>query len=133
MPRPKKQINELTPGLPEKPGGLSESASRNWDRLITEMEDSGITLIPGFRAAIAQAAVLQADLETAWTPLSKRMDAITANSGARKLNPAVADMHTSREKLMRVLYQLGLTPKSIGGNAGKEKDEGPTLEELLKG
>ena len=31
---------------------------------------------------------------------------------------------------MRVLYQLELTPKSIGGNAGKEKDDGPTLEEF---
>ena len=131
MPRPAKQINELTPGLPEKPGNLSESASRNWDRLISEMEDSGILLIPGFRAAITQAAVLQADLETAWADIQENGRYIVAKSGARKLNPAVADMHTSREKLMRVLYQLGLTPKSIGGNAGKEKDDGPTLEDIL--
>jgi phage terminase small subunit len=74
---------------------------------------------------------VQADLETAWADIQKNGRYITAKSGARKLNPAVADMHTSREKLMRVLYQLGLTPKSIGGNAGKPEYEGPTLEEFL--
>jgi phage terminase small subunit len=95
------------------------------------MEDSGITLIPGFRAAITQAAVLQADLEAAWADIQEHGRYITAKSGARKLNPAVADMHTTMEKLMRVLYQLGLTPKSIGGNAGKDKQEGPTLAEML--
>jgi hypothetical protein len=34
---------------------------------------------------------------------------------------------------MSVLYQFGLTPKSIVGNAAKEKDEGQTLEDVLDG
>ena len=130
MPRPKKQVNELTPGLPDKPSNLSEAASTHWDRLIVEMEDSGIVLIPGFRAILVQAAVLQADLAAAWGDIQEHGRYISTKSGARKLNPAVADAHTTREKLMRVLYQLGLTPKSIGGNSGKPED-GPTLEELL--
>ena len=121
MPRPAKQINELTPGLPEKPGNLSEPASRNWDRLISEMEDSGILLIPGFRAAITQAAVLQADLETAWADIQENGRYIVAKSGARKLNPAVADMHTSREKLMRVLYQLGIDAQEHRRQRGQGK------------
>jgi P27 family predicted phage terminase small subunit len=131
MPRPKKQVNKLTPGLPQKPSNLSEAASDHWDRIVSEMKDSGILLIPGFRAIIVQASVLQADLAAAWDDIQAHGRYITARSGARKLNPAVADAHTTREKLMRVLYQLGLTPKSIGGNAGKEKDEGQTLEDFL--
>jgi len=71
MPRPKQQIIELTPGMPEKPTRLSEAASRHWDRLIREIQDSGVILIPGYRAAITQAAVLQADLETAWADIQQ--------------------------------------------------------------
>lgn len=131
MPRPKKQVNKLTTGRPVKPSNLSESASIHWDRLVTEMEDSGILLIPGFRAILVQASVLQADLAAAWEDIEKNGRYISTRTGVRKLNPAVADAHTTREKLMRVLYQLGLTPKSLGGNAGKEKDDGPTLEDFL--
>ncbi len=131
MPRPKKQINELTLGAPEKPSSLSEAASRNWDRLIDEMEESGITLIPGFRAAIAQAATIQADLEVAWADIHANGRYIVSKTGVKKINPAVEDTHKLNEKLMRALYQLGLTPKSIGGNAGKADEDEPTLEELL--
>lgn len=130
MPRPKKQVNELNHGLPAKPSHLSQAASGHWDRLVSEMEESGITLIPGFRAILTQAAVLQADLDAAWGDIKENGRYISTKSGARKLNPAVADGHTTREKLMRVLYQLGLTPKSLGGNSGKPED-GPTLEEVL--
>ena len=133
MPRPKKQINELVPGVPEKPANLSEAASRNWDRLIREMEDSGIMLIPGFRAAIVQAATIQADLEVAWADVHKNGRYIITKTGVKKINPAVEDTHKLNEKLMRALYQLGLTPKSLGGNAGKDKDDGPTLDEVLNG
>lgn len=133
MPRPKKQVNELTPGMPEKPARLSKPAGRHWDRLVREMEDSGILLIPGYRAAITQAAVLQADLEVAWADIQENGRYITSKTGVKKVNPAVGDMHTITEKLMRVLYQLGLTPKALGGNAAKETDDGPTLEEILEG
>jgi P27 family predicted phage terminase small subunit len=133
MPRPKKKVNELTPGLPQKPSNLSAVASGHWDRLVAEMKDSGILLIPGFRAIIVQASVLQADLAEAWDDIQANGRYISTRTGVRKLNPAVADAHTTREKLMRVLYQLGLTPKSIGGNAGKEKDAGPTMDDILDG
>ena len=96
MPRPAKQINELTPGLPEKPGNLSEprpaigtGSLRRWK--IRHPSYSRL------RAAITQAAVLQADLETAWADIQENGRYIVAKSGARKLNPAVADMHTSRK------------------------------------
>jgi phage terminase small subunit len=94
------------------------------------MKDSGILLIPGFRAIIVQASVLQADLAEAWEDIQVNGRYISTRTGVRKLNPAVADAHTTREKLMRVLYQLGLTPKSIGGNSGK-KEDGPSLEDFL--
>jgi P27 family predicted phage terminase small subunit len=133
MPRPKKKVNELTPGLPHKPSNLSAAASGHWDRLVTEMKDSGVLLIPGFRAILVQASVLQADLAEAWDDIQANGRYISTKTGVRKLNPAVADAHTTREKLMRVLYQLGLTPKSIGGNAGKERNDGPDLEDFLNG
>src|SRR5437868_5084987 len=124
MPRPKKQVISLTPGEPIKPEGLSARASRNWDRLVSEMEKSGIKLIPAFRSAIVQAATIQADLEVAWADIQEHGRYITSGSGVRKINPAVEDTHKLNEKLSRALYALGLTPKSLGGNgAEKPKEE----------
>jgi P27 family predicted phage terminase small subunit len=133
MPRPKKQVTNLASGMPVKPAALSEAASRNWDRLIGEMEASAITLIPGFRAAIAQAATIQADLEVAWEDIRANGRYIVSKTGVKKINPAVEDTHKLNEKLSRALYALGLTPKSLGGNAGKDTDNEPSLEDIVNG
>jgi P27 family predicted phage terminase small subunit len=102
--------------MPEKPAGLSPEAARNWDRLVDEMQKSGITLIPAFRSAIVQAATIQADLETAWEDIRENGRYIVSKTGVKKINPAVEDTHKLNEKLSRALYALGLTPKSLGGN-----------------
>jgi len=123
MPRPKKQVTKLTPGHPVKPSGLSPEASRNWDRLVSEMEKSGIKLIPAYRAALVQAATIQADLEVAWADIQEHGRYITSKTGVRKINPAVEDTHKLNEKLSRALYALGLTPKSLGGNQATKPKE----------
>ena len=125
MPRPKKQVTKLTPGQPVKPYGLSPDASRNWDRLVAEMQDSGITLIPAYRAALVQAATIQADLATAWADISENGRYSTSKTGVKKINPAVEDTHKLNEKLSRALYALGLTPKSLGGNTATETNPDP--------
>lgn len=121
MPKPKKQVAKLTPGAPVKPTGLSPDASRNWDRLVDEMKKSGVTLIPAYRAALVQAATIQADLETAWADIREHGRYITSKTGVKKINPAVEDTHKLNEKLSRALYALGLTPKSLGGNTAESK------------
>ena len=130
MPRPKKQVEKLTPGTPVKPDGLSPDAARNWDRLVDEMEQSGIVLIPAYRTALVQAATIQADLEVAWADIQENGRYITSRTGVKKINPAVEDTHKLNEKLSRALYALGITPKSLGGNVATE-EEGRTLAELL--
>jgi len=124
MPRPKKLLTKLATGMPTKPAGLSARAARNWNRIIDEMERSGIKLVPAFRSAIAQAATIQADLEVAWADISANGRYITSKTGVRRLNPAVADTSQLNEKLSKSLYALGLTPKSLGGGeAVKPKEE----------
>src|SRR5690348_5739320 len=108
MPRPKKQVQKLTPGAPVKPDGLSPDASRNWDRLVSEMEKSGVKLIPAYRAAIVQAATIQADLEVAWEDIRENGRYVVSKTGVKKINPAVEDTHKLNEKLSRALYALGL-------------------------
>lgn len=120
MPRPKKQVKQLTPGMPEKPAGLSTDAARNWDRIVSEMQESGIVLIPAYRAAIVQAATIQADLENAWQDIRENGRYIVSKTGVKKINPAVEDTHKLNEKLSRALYALGITPKSLGGNVSTE-------------
>jgi P27 family predicted phage terminase small subunit len=107
-----KQATLLTAEMPEKPTGLSAGAARQWDRLVDEMDRSGIVLIPAYRAAIVQAATLQADLAVAWEIIKRDGRYTTSKTGVMKTHPAVDDTMRLNEKLSRALWQLGLTPRS---------------------
>src|ERR1700690_3846102 len=102
---------EVIAGQPHKPENLSAGASEQWDRLIEEMEQSGIQLIPGDRAIVGLAAKLQADLATCWERIQADGRYTTSRTGVMKTHPAVDDSMRLSEKLARVLWQLKLTPR----------------------
>jgi hypothetical protein len=83
-----------------------------WDRLVDEMDRSVIVLIPAYRAAIVQAATLQADLAVAWEIIKRDSRYTTSKTGVMKTHPAVDDTMRLNEKLSRALWQLGITPRS---------------------
>lgn len=124
----------LTPGAPDKPGNLSAGASGHWDRLIDEMERSGVVLIPGDRAIVSMAAKLMADLDTAWGHIQADGRYTVSKTGVQKLHPAVDDTARLNEKLARVLWQLGLTPRSRSNgpvNPTERKERTRTLDDVL--
>jgi P27 family predicted phage terminase small subunit len=128
-----RQAVPLVAGMPEKPTGLSAGAARHWDRLVDEMGRSGIVLIPAYRAAIVQAATLQADLDVAWAIITRDGRYTTSKTGVMKTHPAVDDTMRLNEKLSRALWQLGLTPRSRKADVVDKASEGPTLEDVLAG
>lgn len=64
MSRPKGSQSLPTFGTPAKPAHLSEQAGREWDRLIREIQESGLQVTPAHRALIALAATLHADIKS---------------------------------------------------------------------
>ena len=70
MGRPKNSPAAPTFGQPTKPANLSPAAAAEWDRLIAEIEASGLQITPAHRSLIACAATLEADIKSA---ISKRV------------------------------------------------------------
>ena len=58
MKKQKADVKNLIPGAPKRPGGLSPRATVEWDRLLLEMQDSGIVLVPAYRALLMVASVI---------------------------------------------------------------------------
>jgi P27 family predicted phage terminase small subunit len=123
----------IQPGMPDKPDNLSDRASVQWDRLIDEMERSGIVLIPAYRAALVQAATLMADLAVAWEIIKRDGRYTTSRTGVMKTHPAVDDTMRLNEKLSRALWQLGLTPRAQRKPTAEAESDESTLEDVLDG
>jgi len=127
-----KQVPKATlkPGTPEKSAGLSKLAAREWDRLVGEMQRSGIVLSPAYRSLIEQAATLAADIKAAWGVIQRDGEYIVnAKSGAVKLHPAVSHLSACRARLIFALIALGLSPKK--SQAVDDPMENDPLAQLL--
>ncbi len=118
----------LVPGQPVKPGALSTQAAKEWDRIVAELNASGLTLSPAHRGLVTLAATLSADIRRCWATLEVNGgDYTTAGTGAVKLHPAAARLDCLRRDLLKALVALGLQrPK-----AEPKADEGESLEDFL--
>ncbi len=104
-----KRPAKLVAGELEKSSNLSESASREWDKLFTQLEASGIALSPAHSATLVVCATLRADISDCWAVISANGSAYTqAGTGAVKLHPAAARLDVLRRDLTKALGLLGL-------------------------
>ena len=112
----------------EKSPHLSPWASEEFDKLLGELERSGITLTPAHRCTLVACATLRADIRDCWSVMRENGGAYTrAGTGAVKLHPAAARMDVLRRDLIKALGLLGLQkPKPP-----EPEDPCATLEELL--
>ena len=121
---------KLTPGELEKSPHLSAWASEEWDKLLAELEKSGIVLAPAHRCTLVVCATLRADIRDCWTVLQANGgNYTTAGTGAVKLHPAAARLDVLRRDLTKALALLGLqkpTPED-------PKNDEPSLEDVLEG
>jgi len=82
--------NKVKPGKSIKPLGLSKRAAVEWDRLIGEMDASGIQVSQAHRALIEQAATIAADAEDARDTVE--------TEGAYMENPKTGVMRCTRPR-----------------------------------
>lgn len=111
----------------EKSPNLSAWASEEWDRLLAELEKSGITLTPAHRCTLVVAATLRADIRDCWAVIDGNGSAYTtAGTGAVKLHPAAARLDVLRRDLIKALAQLGLEKPEA--NPNHEDENGDWLD-----
>jgi hypothetical protein len=119
---------KLITGPPTKSEHLSEWASLEWDKLLAELEASGITLSPAHRCTLVVCATLRADIRDCWQVLQDNGgNYCKAGTGAPKLHPAANRLDVLRRDLTKALALLGLQ-KPVPDDA---EEEGETLEDVL--
>jgi P27 family predicted phage terminase small subunit len=124
-----KQDTKLTAGEPVKPSHFTARASAEWDRIISELSASGLTLTPAHRGLVALAATLSADIRSCWERVATDGEYVKGGSGGLKPHPALQRMDLLRRDLAKVLASLGLQKPSPEDLTPK----GPTLEDVLNG
>lgn len=130
MPRTVKKDGNLLPGKPLKPTNLSDRASREWDRLIGELESAQIQVTAAHRAPLSMAATIAADIADAWETVEEE-GAYRENikTGAIQEHPASKKLDALRRDLIKYLAMLGLRTAVAGQDPAKEK----TLDDVLNG
>ena len=130
MPRTVKKDANLLPGKPLKPANLSARASKEWDRLTSELEASQIQVTAAHRAPLSMAATISADIQDAWETVQEDgAYSINAKTGAVQAHPASKRLDALRRDYIKVLAMLGLRTAV----AGKDPEKEETLEDLLNG
>jgi hypothetical protein len=123
-----KRPAKMTPGELEKSIGLSDSASREWDKLFRQLEASGIALSPAHSATLIACATLRADIKDCWAVIRANGGAYTqAGTGAAKLHPTAARLDVLRWDLVKTLALLGVQKPS----PEDAENRGPSLEDIL--
>jgi phage terminase small subunit len=129
VPRTVKRDANLKPGKPEKPVNLSARAAIAWDRLVSQLEAAQIQLTTAHSSLLSIASTLSADIADAWEVVRVKGAYITnPKTGAVQEHPASKKLDALRRDLIKVLVTLGT--RAV---AAPPPDNGPTLEDLLKG
>jgi P27 family predicted phage terminase small subunit len=127
MPRTVRKDSNLQPGKPAKPEHLSALASKEWDRLTSELETASIQVTTAHRALLSIAATLSADIRQAWETVKREGQYITnKKTGAVQEHPASKKLDALRRDLLKALVTLGMR-----ATPAPPPNEGPTLEDVL--
>lgn len=121
--------NDLRPGTPLKPKGLSERAAAEWGRLASELEEAGLLITVAHRAPLQLAATIAADIASDWAEIQREGAYALNPKGGIQAHPAVKRMDALRRDYLKALSLLGLR----AAVSGEKKMPGETLEDVLNG
>jgi|HubBroStandDraft_2_1064218.scaffolds.fasta_scaffold279395_1 hypothetical protein len=71
----------MTPGRPAKPPGLTPRAAKEWDRIMTEIEAAQIQITPAHRSILELAANISADMLECLERIARDGEYITTKAG----------------------------------------------------
>jgi len=105
----------MTPGRPTKPRGLSKVASTEWDRLVNELQQSNIIIAKAHGLLLELAVTTVADMADARKAIAKdRAYVLNKKTGDMRLHPACRRLDTLRRDYVKVLSLLGLRSAKPG-------------------
>lgn len=123
---------KFSPGLPTCPEWLNEDAKLEWDRLLPELDSSGILQTVDMAVFAGYC-----DSLSMWKRSNKMIEkeglTIETMQGGLKTHPAVSIRDKALEKMKSFAVEFGFTPASRSrvNMPDKEKDIDP-MEALLK-
>ena len=129
--KPKGAQVDAPGGCPDKPSGLSEVASAEWEMLVTELTDLGV-ISEVDRAAIEMAARYAGYFAEAAEDVQEHGLTVATKTGA-KANPSIRARDDAARIRKTYLEALGLTPASRSRVSQPAADPGPSLEDVLEG
>jgi phage terminase small subunit len=130
MPRTVKKDPNLQPGKPQKSPNLSPRASAEWDRIVSELDRSGIEVTPAHRTPLTLASTIAADIAEAWETIQKEgAYEVNSKTGTSQAHPASKRLDALRRDYIKVLVMLGLR----NAVATAPHDTKQTLEDVLNG
>jgi phage terminase small subunit len=122
MARTVKTDPNLKPGAPTKPANLSERASREWDRLIGELDRARIHVSEAHRAVLCHAANIAADIVALWAVFETEGRFWTnPKTGEPKEHPAAKSLDALPRDHLKALTMLGLRASVADPEESKEK------------
>ena len=120
----------MMPGKPVKPKTLSKEAAAEWDRLVEDINESGIQLAKAHGELLAMAATIAADIADASETVKIEGAYVTnEKTGAMQSHPAARRLDNLRRDYIKVLSLLGLR-SAVGGESS---DSPKSLADLLNG
>jgi P27 family predicted phage terminase small subunit len=134
MARPRKPTGPQATapgGCPEKPSGLSEIASAEWEMLVAELSDLGV-ISEVDRAAIEMAARYAGYFAEAAADVEAKGLTIATKTGA-KANPSIRARDDAARIRKTYLEALGLTPASRSRVSTPAPESGPDLFDIING
>jgi hypothetical protein len=117
----------MRPGRPAKPPGMTKEVGAEWDRLLKDLTSSGISIAKAHGRLMEQAAMIAVDLSDA--DAASKKDGpyyLNRNTGAVMLHPATRRLDSLRRDYVKVLSLLGLRSAIAGEAKG-----GPSLDDML--
>lgn len=117
-------------GIPPRPATLSDRAAKEWDRLVAELERSGMQITPAHRSVLSTAAKLAADISRDWDIIeSEGAYQHNIKTQTSQAHPAVRRMDGLRRDLLKALAMLGIRAP----NAIETPDGEKGLDAILSG
>ena len=120
---------QMTPGTPSKPAGLSKAAGAAWDEIVADLQESGIRIAKAHRTLLLQAAELQADAQDAAEHVALEGTYYTNDkTGVITLHPAAKRLDALRRDFVRIMSLLGMRSAVATGGPSKEKTGAALLD-----
>lgn len=112
----------MTPPTLEPPRRLDPAAKKEFQRVVSELQGSGIMSVD--LSLLADYAQAEADVARLEKAMRKEKPVLTSDKGNAYVNPLVGVLSARRTSLAQLRRDLGFTPRTRGNLPAPKKEAG---------